>query len=67
MNTLLIHLAGASASLAGADDERRAATWHPQAEVRMGETDPSEDARRVGQGVDEGVDIMSVVARAGPA
>jgi hypothetical protein len=44
MNALLVHRAGAAASVDGASDERRNARWHPDAQVRMGETEPEEDA-----------------------
>lgn len=46
MNEVLVHLAGAAADLAGADDPRLQAQWHDEALVCMGETTPDEDASR---------------------
>ncbi len=65
MDTLLVHLASASASLAGAGDEVRAVLWHPDAEVRMGETEPQEDALGAGVVAEPTAPAGAVLARAG--
>lgn len=44
MNELLVHMAGAQASLAGDDDPGRQAQWHPNAVVCLGETMAEEEA-----------------------
>lgn len=47
MNEVLVHLAGAAADLAGADEPHLQALWHADATVCMGETSAEEDAIRI--------------------
>jgi hypothetical protein len=44
MDTLLVHLLGASASVLEDIDPAREAVWRPEAEVALGEREPVDDA-----------------------